>query len=106
MRQAGPFGWTSSRGAVYIPSITNFVQEITDSKRLSPRNADLRTEILGACYVGTGVVSSAEIDELNILQATFLAMRRAIRILPIRPDLCLVDGQLKIPELVAPEGHC
>ena len=99
----GPLAGPVVAAAVYIPT-SNFVQEITDSKRLSPKKRRLAyEEILSTCYVGTGVVSSAEIDELNILNATFLAMRRAIMMLPISPDYCLIDGQHPIPELRLPQ---
>jgi ribonuclease HII len=44
-----------------------------------------------------GEASPGEIDGLNILQATFLAMRRALEALPMRPELLLVDGNQAIP---------
>ncbi|MEN9206799.1 MAG: ribonuclease HII [Gloeomargarita sp. GMQP_bins_120] len=44
-----------------------------------------------------------EIDALNILQATLLAMRRAIAAIPVTPDLCLVDGNHPIPDLPHPQ---
>jgi ribonuclease HII len=47
--------------------------------------------------------SVEEIDRLNILGATFLAMRRAIALLDPPPDRCLVDGNRPIPELVCPQ---
>lgn len=82
----------------------NFSAEIRDSKRLSPKKRILAyEEILRTCQVGVGVASVLEIDELNILQATFLAMKRAIAALPEKPDFCLVDGSLEIPGLVVPQ---
>ena len=42
--------------------------------------------------VGIGIVSPQRIDEINILQATFLAMRRAMDQLRVRPDIALIDG--------------
>ena len=81
-----------------------FGSEIRDSKALSPRKRELAyEEILRTCLVGVGQASPAEIDELNILQATFLAMRRAIEALPVEPDFCLVDGSLPIPGLSVPQ---
>lgn len=78
----------------------NFEAEIRDSKRLSPRKREMACEeILSTCLVGVGLATVDEIDELNILQATFLAMRRALEALPEKPELCLVDGQLEIPDL-------
>jgi ribonuclease HII len=49
------------------------------------------------CHVGIGQCSSAEIDELNILQASLLAMKRAIAALPVCADFVLVDGN-RIPD--------
>jgi ribonuclease HII len=52
---------------------------------------------------GVGLVAPAEIDRINILQATFLAMRRALEQLSVSPDAVLVDGKSHIPELVCPQ---
>ena len=66
---------------------------ITDSKKLSPQKRDtLAARIREQAAVGLGQASVEEIDTLNILQATFLAMRRAVDALPVEPDLALVDG--------------
>jgi ribonuclease HII len=67
---------------------------IDDSKLLSPaRRANLATAILReAAGVGIGLASAAEIDSLNILRATHLAMVRAVESLPGAPDMLLVDG--------------
>jgi ribonuclease HII len=67
---------------------------IDDSKLLSPaRRANLATAILReAAGVGIGLASAAEIDSLNILRATHLAMVRAVESLPSAPDMLLVDG--------------
>lgn len=50
------------------------------------------------CY-GIGIVDSKTIDEINILQATFLAMKKAIEQLSVNPNLVLVDGNHTIPNL-------
>ncbi len=66
---------------------------ITDSKKLSPQKRDtLAARIRQQAAVGLGHASVEEIDTLNILKATFLAMRRAVEALPVAPDLALVDG--------------
>ena len=67
---------------------------LTDSKALSPRQrerlaATIRSEAV-AWSLGRATV--AEIDELNILQASLLAMRRAVEALSVQPSLVLVDG--------------
>ncbi len=65
-----------------------------DSKTLSPaRREELATEILGrALAVGLGAASVREIDRLNILVSTRLAMSRALAQLPLSPDHIVVDG--------------
>lgn len=67
---------------------------LADSKALSPRRREtLAAEIRDrALAIGIASASVAEIDELNILQATLLAMRRAVEKLPQMPALALIDG--------------
>jgi ribonuclease HII len=65
-----------------------------DSKRLSP---PLRAELARlisaeAVALGIGLATHLEIDRLNIFRASQLAMRRAVELLPVRPDVVLVDG--------------
>jgi len=75
---------------------------IDDSKKLSParRNAAVAA-ILEAGTVGTGAASVAEIDRINILQATLLAMQRAVAALAEAPAAVLVDGN-RAPDLPCP----
>ncbi len=78
---------------------------IKDSKKLSSsRRITLAGQI---CELATdwtiGVASSTEIDELNILQATLLAMKRAVLKLNVQPQLCLVDGNQPIKDLLMPQ---
>jgi ribonuclease HII len=76
--------------------------QIDDSKKLSPRRRDALHDALRACVsYGLGEASVAEIDRINILRATFLAMRRAVENLPQRPDFALVDGN-RAPRLDCP----
>jgi ribonuclease HII len=74
---------------------------VTDSKQLSAKQREALTgEIRSrAIALGIGMASVREIDRLNILQASLLAMKRAILKLSVPPDLCLVDGNQKIPDL-------
>ena len=66
---------------------------IDDSKRLTPgQRARAFHEILARGDVGFGIVCAGDIDRLNILQATLLAMRQAVDELPRRPSLVVVDG--------------
>lgn len=67
---------------------------LDDSKRLSrARRAAMEPWLRDVCAVGIGEATVAEIDALGIRLATFLAMRRAVAALPLRPDLALVDGR-------------
>ena len=67
---------------------------VNDSKKLTDkRRRELYDVIVEqAVAYGIGLASEAEIDEINILQATFLAMRRALEQLPAQPELALIDG--------------
>jgi ribonuclease HII len=66
---------------------------LADSKRLSPaRRVALASEIHRRAAVGVGLADVAEIDALNILEASMLAMSRALAALPVAPDLALIDG--------------
>lgn len=71
------------------------LEGLTDSKRLSARKREGFLDILmesGAVFVGVGLADVGEIDRLNILRATHLAMRRALDDLPCVPEHVLVDG--------------
>jgi ribonuclease HII len=67
---------------------------LDDSKKLSARRRQALFDALRAsdCRIGVGQASVAEIDALNILQATYLAMTRAVDALGVEPALLLVDG--------------
>ncbi|MBO7074868.1 MAG: ribonuclease HII [Bacteroidales bacterium] len=79
--------------AVILPRGMGF-PEFDDSKKLSEKQREkLRIKVLeNAEAYGVGIVSAEEIDEINILNASFLAMHRAIDQLKIRPELLLIDG--------------
>lgn len=73
---------------------------IDDSKRVSPeRRVELAAALEAHAVVALGIASVAEIEAMNILQASFLAMRRAILGLGTRPALALVDGNKAPPGL-------
>ena len=66
---------------------------LDDSKKLTAkRREQLFGEIMVMAEVGIGEASVSEIDNINILQAAMLAMRRAVETLNSKPDGCLVDG--------------
>ncbi len=78
---------------------------VKDSKKLSvTRREQLVTHIEEIAIAHQiGVASVAEIDELNILQASLLGMKRAILGLTITPELCLIDGNKQVPNLNLPQ---
>ncbi|MBD2627593.1 ribonuclease HII [Trichormus variabilis] len=78
---------------------------IKDSKKLSSsRRTQLAQQIDGlALDWKIGYASVAEIDQLNILQATLLAMKRAVLKLKVQPALCLVDGNQLVKDLFIPQ---
>lgn len=68
---------------------------IGDSKALTAKRRErLYDELLDCAQVGVGEASVGEIDRINILRASHLAMIRAVDALPIRPGLVLVDGNM------------
>lgn len=74
---------------------------VTDSKALSALHRQQLVQPIQslATSYALGMASVQEIERLNILQATLLAMARAMKRLSLRPDLCLVDGIQPIPHL-------
>ncbi|NER23230.1 MAG: ribonuclease HII [Symploca sp. SIO1C2] len=78
---------------------------VKDSKQLSAsRRLKLSQEIQRqAIDWKIGYATREEIDQINILQASLLAMRRAILKLKVKPDLCLVDGKQSLQELPIPQ---
>src|SRR5579863_4864708 len=74
-------------------------RELDDSKKLSREEREEYFLLIKACArIGVGAASAAEIDRVNILQATFTAMRRAVARLGVAPDIALVDGN-RAPQL-------
>ncbi|PIQ85527.1 MAG: ribonuclease HII [Candidatus Omnitrophica bacterium CG11_big_fil_rev_8_21_14_0_20_45_26] len=91
----GPLAGPVVAAAVVFPHDSPFFQEekIRDSKSLTPKKRQEKYwEILAHGRVGVGVISGKLIDELNILQASLLAMRHAILTLSVTPEAVLIDG--------------
>ena len=89
----GPLAGPVCAAAVILPPHLE-IPGLNDSKKLTDKR---RRELMPvikepALAYGIAFATEQEIDELNILQATFLAMERAIRQLNINPDLALIDG--------------
>jgi ribonuclease HII len=95
----GPLAGPVVAAAVIFPESAS-LSGVDDSKRLSPqKREELYSRILeDALSVGVGEASVQEIDEFDILRATFLAMRRALENLQFTPDLLLIDGDRILPD--------
>lgn len=92
----GPMAGPVCAAAVILPPNTE-IPGLNDSKKLSDKRRRELLPVIQDCALAYGIAfaDEGEIDRLNILNATFLAMERAISQLPIRPDLALIDGNQK-----------
>jgi ribonuclease HII len=97
----GPLAGPVVAACVLLPKRTSKKLEgLTDSKQLTEKQRERLFDAIQdvAIAIGVGAATPAEIDEINILQATFLAMRRALAQVP-QAQYALVDGNLKIAKL-------
>lgn len=109
----GPWAGPVVAAAVIIPPGAAF-SGLNDSKQLSASAREhLFDTITRTALYGIGTASAEEIDRVNILQATFLAMRRAVAALPQVPAFALIDGNRVPPNLpcraealVKGDGRC
>ncbi len=93
----GPLCGPVVAGAVILPEGFD-VTELNDSKKLSEKKREMLYEkIISTCLWGVGMASPEEIDAYNILNATYLAMIRAVEALEQTPAFVLVDGN-RIPK--------
>lgn len=101
------FGPVVAAAAILSPEICSSLAQmgVKDSKKLTASQRERLAKLILAqaldCKIG--IASVAEIDRLNILQASLLAMRRSLLKLDPQPQLCLVDGNQKIPGLSIPQ---
>lgn len=81
--------------AVVVLNEKNIPDGLNDSKKISEKKRlSLYSSIYNFHFVGVGISSIEEIDSMNVLQATFLSMNRAIEDLNPQPEYILVDGNL------------
>ncbi|KUF12582.1 ribonuclease HII [Pseudoponticoccus marisrubri] len=89
--------------AAVVLSRNGVPEGLNDSKKLTAkRRAAFERQLREEAIFAIGEASVAEIDRLNILQASLLAMRRAVAALPVVPDHLLVDGNRLPPDLPCP----
>ncbi|MBS0585267.1 MAG: ribonuclease HII [Verrucomicrobia bacterium] len=94
----GPLAGPVVAAACFLPFISE-IKGIKDSKKLTPLQRERVAKALledETVKVGVGMASPEEIDEINILQASLLAMRRAVDALPERPDFLFIDGNVPL----------
>lgn len=99
----GPLAGPVVAAAAKLKNYSEALQEINDSKKLTEKKREKLFDIILENFeIGIGIATPEEIDEINILNATFLAMRRALKDLEkkieIDDALILVDGNFKIRE--------
>ena len=89
----GPLAGPVCAAAVILPEHLE-IPGLNDSKKLTDKRRRELFPVIQeqAIAYGIGFASQEEIDNINILQATFLAMRRALEHLKVKPDLALIDG--------------
>lgn len=86
-------------------SINNELIEVNDSKKLTAEKREILFDLINKHFIGVGigVCDHQTIDRINILQATFLAMKKAISSIKIKPDFLIIDGSIRIPNCSTPQ---
>lgn len=99
----GPLAGPVVAGAVILPKDCSILY-LNDSKQLTEKRREELYDVImeRAVAVGVGIVGPQRIDEINILQATYEAMRQAVEKLVVTPDLLLNDA-VSIPNLPMPQ---
>lgn len=94
----GPLAGPVCAAAVILPQGL-VIEGLNDSKKLSEKKREMLYDKVTESALAWSVAfaSEAEIDEINILQATFLAMKRAVEGLPVKADYALIDGNRMPP---------
>lgn len=109
----GPWAGPVTACAVVLDPL-NIPEGLNDSKKLSAKRRDLLfDQILATADVGIAHVSVEDIDRINILQASLLAMKNALGALSAPPEFALIDGNKTPPDLPCPseclikgDGRC
>jgi len=105
----GPLAGPVVSAAVILPPGFN-CPGVTDSKKLSEKKREALFPLIKsqALAVGTGMADHEEIDQINILAASLLSMKRAVQALSVTPDFLLIDGKFTInmdlPQLAVVKG--
>lgn len=99
----GPLAGPVFAAAVILP-IDCEIEGLNDSKKLSEKKRELLFDVIKEKAIAYSIASASvdEIEEVNILKATFLAMNRAISGLNIKSDFAIIDGN-RVPDNIAVE---
>ncbi|MBP3413369.1 MAG: ribonuclease HII [Oscillospiraceae bacterium] len=89
----GPLAGPVCAAAVILPADLE-IEGLNDSKKLTEKKREALYDVIveNAVSYGIAMATEQEIDEINILQATFLAMKRAVEAMSVQPDFVLIDG--------------
>lgn len=90
----GPLAGPVVAACVILPDHPHGLHDVTDSKKVTPKKREELFPLIQehALSIGVGIVDAPVIDQINILQATFLAMHQAFKNCAAAPDFCLIDG--------------
>jgi ribonuclease HII len=97
----GPWAGPVVAGAAIL-NVATAPAGLNDSKALSAAKREVLFDALQGQIIGVGIASVEEIDQLNILNATYLAMLRAVAALSVAPAYALIDGNRIPPDLPCP----
>ncbi|MCK5211770.1 ribonuclease HII [Candidatus Parcubacteria bacterium] len=100
----GPLAGPVVAACVVIDSdfkLAKELAEVKDSKKLSEKKREALFDIISSEFsgVGIGICDHKTVDRINILQASFLAMKKAIGALRKKPEMIILDGKFSIPNL-------
>lgn len=98
----GPLAGPVVAASVILPDGCDYAQ-YEDSKKLTPKKRKELSVLLHeiGAIIGIGVISETKIDSVNILQASLLAMKKSLEVMPVTPDFLLVDGKFPVPVAVS-----
>lgn len=89
-----------------LPHISDELALINDSKKLTAKKREYLYDVIkGEFEVGLGICDHETIDRINILQAAFLAMKKAIGALKSKPDFIILDGGFPMPNISIKQKH-
>ncbi len=86
-------------------SVNSDLLQVNDSKKLSANKRRLLYDLIKRDFieVGVGICDHKTIDKINILQATFLAMKKAVSAVKNKPDFVIIDGSSRLPNFSTPQ---